>query len=159
MESELRTGMFGFGYDLDFLVGPNWIGGLHGELRYIDLMARLHSPDVGAGLGDVITVDEVVPCLGAHAEALLPCGRWLPALGWLHGGAFGRVSYGVQPNYFNYVDLALGLKLEVLTCNWLFAEGRVGYRHETMFHDQEGISGRVLRLKRNGIFFSVGVAY
>ena len=37
VDSDLKTSMFGFGYDLDFFIGPRWFGGLHGDLRYIDL--------------------------------------------------------------------------------------------------------------------------
>lgn len=156
--SELRTGMLGFGYDLDFLVGPTWFAGIHGELRYIDLRVGLRSGVAGSGLGDTITVDELTPCLGAHAEAKLPC-RFAPALGPLSLGGFARLSYAITPNYFNYVDISIGLKADAITSTWCIVEAKVGFQHETFFHDQEGISGRVLELKRSGILASLGAAF
>jgi hypothetical protein len=155
ISSELRTGMFGFGYDLDFLVGPTWFGGLHGDLRYVDLRVRMGNP--GSGLEDTINIDELTPCLGAHMQARTPgLGCLLPGLSL---GAYARITYAMTPNYFNYFDLWTGLSVTISPRGLMILDGKVGYEHESFFHNLENISGRILEFKRDGISFSVELTF
>ncbi len=167
IKSEMKTAMFGFGYDLDFLLWPNWIGGLNGDLRYIDLRMKITGTgyvvptdpnNPGATIilpntSDTIAVDELVPCLGAHSEVVFPfnfgCGSGSSA------GAFGRMTYGVTPNYVNYVDLQMGLTLNLAPSCRFKLNTKFGYEHESIFHDAQNRNGRVMELKRNGIMFRV----
>ena len=168
IKSMLKTAMFGFGYDLDFLLWPNWIGGFNGDLRYIDLRVQMSgtgyilpsydpaAPDpkyVLPNTFDVISIDELVPCLGAHTEVVFPinlgCGSGSSA------GAFSRLVYGITPNYLNYVDVSAGLTLNMAPSCRFTLNSRFGYEHESIFHDAQNRNGRVMELKRDGIMFRV----
>jgi hypothetical protein len=157
VESELKTSMFGFGYDLDFFIGPRWFGGVHGDLRYIDF--RVGLGHAGSDLRDQISLSELVPCIGAHFESRFPFGfdRIAPGMSL---GPFARMTYGINPTFFNYVDLQTGISILrrpnggpiILNC-------KVGYELESYFHNQENIAGRTLELRRDGVFFSVEGAF
>ena len=161
VKSMLKTAMFGFGYDLDFLLWPNWIGGFNGDLRYIDLKVKMSGTGVVQPTGaptldntsDTIAVDELVPCLGAHTEVVFPinlgCGSGSSA------GAFSRLVYGITPNYLNYVDVSAGLTLNMAPSCRFTLNSRFGYEHESIFHDAQNRNGRVMELKRDGIMFRV----
>lgn len=165
VKSQLRTAMAGFGYDLDFLLWPNWVGGLNGDLRYLDLKVKMTGtgyiiPQVPGAVEeplynavDTISIDELIPCLGAHSEVVFPlnfgCGSGSSA------GAFSRLTYGITPNYLNYVDIAMGLTLNMAPSCRFVLNTRVGYEHESIFHDAQNRNGRVLELKRDGIMFRV----
>ena len=165
VSSQMRTAMFGVGYDLDFLLWPNWIGGFNGDLRYIDLNVKISGtgvvkpgvdPPGGPSLPntiDSINIDELVPCLGAHSEVVFPlnlgCGSGSSA------GAFSRMTYGITPNYLNYVDISMGLTLNMAPSCRFVLNTKVGYEHESIFHDTQNRNGRVLELKRNGVMFRV----
>ena len=161
VSSQMRTAMFGVGYDLDFLLWPNWIGGFNGDLRYIDLNVKISGTGVvqpanGPALPntiDSINIDELVPCLGAHSEVVFPlnlgCGSGSSA------GAFSRMTYGITPNYLNYVDISMGLTLNMAPSCRFVLNTKVGYEHESIFHDTQNRNGRVLELKRDGIMFRV----
>ncbi len=47
VESQMTTGSFGFGYDLDFLVGPRWYAGFNGDFKYLHARVTMS----GAGVG------------------------------------------------------------------------------------------------------------
>jgi len=154
ISSQLRYAMFGFGYDLDFLVGPRWFAGLHGDLRYVDLRVRIRGP--GTGSEDTITLNEMTPCIGAHVQTrnAVPFATTQD----LGLGGFARMTYGVTPNFLNYYDMAVGLCLSAQ--NWsrlVFMDLKVGYGLEAL--TQQNISGRDLELRRDGVFFAIQAAY
>src|SRR5208283_2574758 len=151
VQSQLNIGTFGFGYDLDFLVGPRWFGGMQGDLKFINLRAT-----VSAGAlqqEDTISLNELVPCLGAHGQTRIPC------TGSVNVGGFGRITYGVTPNFLNYVELSIGLCLGTGSIESVLVEAKVGYELESFYHNQENLSGRSLELKREGIVFSLEAAF
>lgn len=149
--SELRTGMFGFGYDLDFLVRPTWYAGMNGDIRYLDLRVRMGNAD--SGYEDTLSVDELVPCVGAHFESSFPVlGQGDP---WMNLGGFARMTFSMTPNYLNYVDLAAGFSVGFRFAGLLSMETKAGYRHESFFHNQETAAGRSMELKRDGLLISV----
>ncbi len=157
ISSEFRTATFGFGYDLDLMIGPRWYGGLQGELRYIDL--KLSMSNASSGHEDTITVDEAVPCLGAHMASRLPFGLGCVLPG-SRLGATARMTFGITPNYLNYMDLMVGGSfLFGQVCFPVILESKFGYQHESFFHNQENASGRSVEVKRDGIFFSLELAY
>ena len=160
-QSKMETFMAGVGYDLDFLLWPNWVGGFNGDLRYIDLKVQISGtgiiePPIDGDTPlpntlDVIHLDELVPCLGAHTEVVFPfnlgCGSGSSV------GAFSRMVYGITPNYLNYVDLSTGITLNLAPSSRFVLNTKVGLEHESIFHDTQIRNGRVLELKRNGIMF------
>lgn len=173
VKSELRTAQFGFGYDLDFLVGPGHAAGMQGELRYIDLRlsvsdgTSLSVPSItGAApippsclAGDNIcyqyyntSLDELVPTIGAHAQAVLPFGfgKMFPELTL---GGYTRMNFGIWPNYLNYVDIQAGLQLNSgQKCgSRRFLVAKIGVEHESLLHDGALRMGRMLELKRDGV--------
>ncbi|MFH0958661.1 MAG: hypothetical protein V1897_08160 [Pseudomonadota bacterium] len=174
VKSEMRTAQFGFGYDLDFLVGPGHAAGMNGELRYIDLRLSVSdanalsvpSPSLippvftpcGVG-GDNIcyqyyntSLDELVPTIGAHAQAVLPFGfgNMFPDLTL---GGYTRMNFGLWPNYLNYVDIQAGLQLNTGSkCgSRRFLIAKFGVEHQSLLHDGQFRTGRVLELKRDGL--------
>ncbi|MFH0821194.1 MAG: hypothetical protein V2B18_00455 [Pseudomonadota bacterium] len=157
IESEFSRAAFGFGYDLDFLIGPQWYAGLNGDLLYHHAKIRIFGPQTGSE--NTMGISEMLPALGAHLETRLP---WpLQALGRFRQlGAFARMSYGFTPNYLNYIDIRVGgsLSLQGLPSGTTFT-AKVGYEHESFFHDQEHVSGRVMEIQRDGVFFSVAGAF
>ncbi len=157
IESELKTSMFGFGYDLDFFIGPRWFGGIHGDLRYIDLRVALGHAD--STLRDQISLSELVPCIGAHFESRFPFGFDRIAMG-LSLGPFARMTYGINPNFFNYVDLQTGISILKYPASGPFIlNAKVGYELESYFHNQENVAGRTLELRRDGVFVSIEAAF
>ena len=173
VKSELQTAQFGFGYDLDFLVGPGHAAGMQGELRYIDLRltvsdgnARSHPSGTGAAAippscleGDNIcyqyyntSLDELVPTLGAHAQAVLPFGfgKIFPDLTL---GGYTRMNFGLWPNYLNYVGIQAGLQLNSgQKCgSRRFLIAKFGVEHESILHDGQIRTGRMLEFKRDGL--------
>jgi len=157
VESELKTSMFGFGYDLDFFIGPRWFGGIHGDLRYIDLRVALGHAD--STLRDQISLSELVPCIGAHFESRFPFGFDRMAMG-LSLGPFARMTYGINPTFFNYVDLQTGISILRRPAGGpIILNAKVGYELESYFHNQENIAGRTLELRRDGVFVSIEGAF
>lgn len=152
VKSETRYGMFGFGYDLDLLVGPRWFGGLHGDLRYLDFRARMKSDT--SGLEDIATVNEVTACIGAHGQSRLPVqNQRLPGLGI---GVFGRMTYGMTPNFLNYYDITTGVAVTVMPRGFAL-DLKAGFALEGL--SQENISGKDLEFQREGLMFSVQAAF
>ena len=155
VKSEMRYATFGLGYDLDFLVAPTWLAGFNGEFRYLDLRMRIFTQNATNGAGDPIynvansiNVDEPFPCLGGHAYAMIP-------FGGLGVGAFTRMSFGLTPNYLNYADMTMGLSLRTGLNGGVAVMAKVGYEHESIFHDTNNRAGQVMELKRNGILISL----
>jgi hypothetical protein len=112
----------------------------------------------GVGLEDTIAINEMTPCLGAHAEAKLPIfGSALSRPMTL--GGFARMTYGVTPNYLNYVDIQVGASLEMRTSIGPVVSARVGYEHEMVMYNQELAAGKILEYDRNGISFSIAGAF
>ncbi len=157
ISSNMRTAQYGVGYDLDFLIGPRWFGGLNLDLRYIDFKVRMGN--AASGEEDTIAIDEATPCFGAHLTTRFPFGLG-PVLPGSRLGGYTRMSFGIMPNYLNYSDLSAGLALLVgpLTLP-VELEARFGYQHESIFQSQENTSSRVLEFKRDGLFFSLDLAY
>jgi hypothetical protein len=157
ISSEFRTATFGFGYDLDLMIGPRWYGGLQAELRYIDL--KLSLSNAASAHEDTIAVDETVPCLGAHMASRFPFGLGF-ALPASRLGAMARMTFGITPNYLNYMDLMVGgTFLAGARTSPVILEGKCGYQHESFFHNQELASGRSVEIKRDGLFVSLELAY
>ncbi len=157
IESEMIYGSFGLGYDLDFLAGPRWFAGLNGDLRYLHTRFRITGTGANVGRDDTMSVSELVPCLGAHAsiKTLMPFpGGWAPVF-----GGFARMDFGLMPDYLNYSDIRLGISTEVPSALGPLFELRVGYEHESFFHDRERVSGNILEFTRDGVFVSLGGAF
>lgn len=156
VKSQLRTGMFGFGYDLDLIVGPRWYGGLNGDLRYVYLQVRLKNAT--SGLEDTMTLSEMTPCLGAHTQFRLPA----PGGSLYDGsslGGFARLTYGITPNFFNYVDFSVGAAFTARPTYFCALEAKIGYEHESFFSNQENVIGRSIELKRDGVFVSLDLLF
>jgi hypothetical protein len=151
VQSQLNVGTFGFGYDLDFLVGPRWFGGMQGDLKFINLRATIAAGALQQE--DTISLNELVPCLGAHVQNRIP---WTPSF---NVGGYARITYGMTPNFLNHVDLATGVCLGTGSVGSVIVEGKVGYELESFYHNQENLLGRSLELKREGIVFSVEAAF
>jgi hypothetical protein len=151
VQSQLNVGTLGFGYDLDFLVGPRWFGGMHGDLKFINLRATLSAGALRQD--DTISLNELVPCLGAHVQTRIPCTKRVNV------GGFARITYGMTPNFLNHVELSTGLCLGMGSIGSVLVEAKVGYELESFYHNQENLLGRQLELKREGIVFSLEAAY
>jgi hypothetical protein len=151
VQSQLNVGTFGFGYDLDFLVGPRWFGGMQGELKFINLRSTISAGALQQD--DTISLNELVPCLGAHVQTRIPCTKRVNV------GGYARITYGMTPNFLNHVDLATGLCLGMGSIGSVLVEAKVGYEVESFYHNQENLLGRQLELKREGIVFSLEAAY
>jgi len=151
VQSQLNVGTFGFGYDLDFLVGPRWFGGMQGDLKFINLRGTLSAG--GLGQEDTISLNELVPCLGAHVQTRMP---WTPTVNL---GGFARITYGMTPNFLNHVDLSTGICVGMGAVGSLLVDAKVGYELESFYHNQENLLGRQLELKREGIVFSLEAAF
>ncbi len=156
VESQLETAAFGFGYDLDFIVGPRWYAGFNGDLRYIRIMVRIEG--AGQGFEDTLAVDEMVPCLGVHFSGKMSGLRGRLGLPLGLGGT-ARMTYGMTPNFVNYVDLFAGLTIDFTSSMGPTFNAKVGFQHEIFFHDLEPFSGRIVETSRNGVFFTVGAAF
>lgn len=175
VKSQMRTAQFGFGYDLDFVLGPGHAAGLQGELRYIDLRVTISNRDAYAvptitnppvfpitGANEIgyqtniISLDELVPCLGAHAQAVFPFGfgKMFPQMTL---GGYTRMNFSLYPGYLNYVDVQAGLQLTTCPtgCDRRFLAAKFGFEHESIFHDGQARAGRVLELKRDGLTCSL----
>lgn len=156
VSSTLRTAQAGFGYDLDFLIGPKWFAGLNGDLRYVDIKATMG--EVGSGLEDTISIDEMTPCLGAHMGCRFPFGLSGLVPGLTIGG-YSRLTYGITPNFFNYVDIIMGVRVGTRPDACVALNAKVGYKHESFFHNQEQFSSRIFELKRDGVSFLLEAAF
>lgn len=153
VNSEARIAMFGFGYDLDFLVGPRWYGGLHGDLRYLDFRVRLGT--AATLLEDTALLNEVTPCVGAHVQTRIPVmDRRFPTLGV---GIFGRMTYGMTPNFLNYYDVSTGVVMGMAAAGFPALEVKLGYGLEGA--QQQNIEGKDLEYQRSGFLVSLQVAY
>jgi hypothetical protein len=156
ISSELNTAQFGFGYDLDFAIGPAWFGGINADIRYLYLKGSMSSPETG--LGDTITISEAIPCLGGHMEANLPA-----RLGWLRSplalSAGARLTYGINPDFANYINISMGLSSDFRFVSGLILDTKVGYQFESFNWSQTIDTGRALEMERDGIFFSVAAAF
>jgi hypothetical protein len=150
--SEFRTGSFGAGYDLDFLVGPRMFGGLHGDFKYLELRVRMGSS--GSGYEDTLAINELVPCLGAHFQTRNSF-AFGPGRGVFNLGGFGRMTWGMTPNFLSYVDLSAGVAFGVSIGGLGTLEAKAGYHFESYYHNQELSAGRSFELKRDGILVSV----
>lgn len=158
--SELKYASFGMGYDLDFLIAPRWSAGIAGELRYLDVRLKLWGENAQDGLGnnigrieDIINIDEMFPCVGGHANVAFPFG--MNSMSPLNIGGFTKMSFGLSPNYLNYVDLSMGLSLWTGPRSRMQVMAKVGVEHESVFHDAVNRNGRVFELKRNGLLISL----
>jgi hypothetical protein len=177
VKSQMRTAQFGFGYDLDFVLGPGHAAGLQGELRYIDLRVTISNRDAYSVPGgeaqtvpplprtalteigyqtNLISLDELAPCLGAHAQAVFPFGfgKMFPQMTL---GGYTRMNFSLYPGYLNYVDVQAGLQLVTCptACDRRFLAAKFGFEHESIFHDGQARAGRVLELKRDGLTCSL----
>jgi len=153
VDSEARLGMFGFGYDLDFLVGPRWYGGLHGDLRYLDFRVRFGTAETG--LEDTALLNEVVPCIGAHFQTRVPViDARFPGLGV---GIFGRITYGMTPNFINYYDISTGVMTTLAAAGLPAVEVKAGYQLEGV--QQQNIEGKDLEYQRAGFLVTLQIAY
>lgn len=153
VRSESRYGMYGFGYDLDFLVGPRWFGGLNGDIRYLDYRVRLSAP--GTGNEDTATLSEVTPCVGAHVQGRLPViDQRFPSLGL---GIFGRMTYGMTPNFINYNDITVGVSFTLAPWGYVALDLKAGYALESL--SEQNVNGRDLEFERAGLMFSVQAAF
>jgi hypothetical protein len=150
--SELKTEMFGLGYDLDFLVGPRWFGGLNGDLRHVGI--RIRMGNAASVFEDTMSINEMVPCLGAHLLFRAPA-RVGPRVGLLTVGGFSRITFSMTPNWLNYFDVSAGFSLGIFRSCSLSVESRLGYNYEVFFHNQESLAGRALELQRDGVLLSV----
>lgn len=151
VQSQLNVGTFGFGYDLDFLVGPRWFGGMQGDLKFINLRSTISAGELQQD--DTISLNELVPCLGAHVQTRIP---WTPRV---NVGGFGRITYGMTPNFLNHVELSTGFCLGMGSVGSMLLEAKVGYEVESFYFNQENLLGRSLELKREGIVFSLEAAF
>lgn len=157
VDSLLERGSFGMGYDLDFAIGSSWLAGLNGDFKYIHTRLRMLGPEA-AGREDTISVDELIPCVGAHGEGQFT--RLSSIIGQRAvAGAYARMTHGMWPNFVNYVDIQLGLSLQFRTRGLASFKATVGYEHESLFHNQEPIAGKVLEMKRDGITVSLAGAF
>ncbi len=119
--------MIGFGYDCDFLITPRLFAGLNGDLRYIDVRVKLGQNENSGE--DTFTIDELAPCLGAHFQTALPVRNCFNV------GAFGRVTYAITPNFLNYVDGLVGLRLGTKPLGKVVLDAKAGFEHESIFQE------------------------
>jgi hypothetical protein len=156
LSSEVNTAQFGFGYDLDFAVGPRWFGGINSDIRYLHLKGSMSSPETG--LGDTITISEAIPCLGAHMEARLP-----ERIGWIQSpismAAGARMTYGINPDFANYINISMGVSSNLRFRTGLLLDTRVGYQFESFNWSQTIDTGRAMEMERDGIFLSVAAIF
>ena len=75
-------------------------------------------------------------------------------------GPFARMTYGINPTFFNYVDLQTGISILKRPAGGpIILNAKVGYELESYFHNQENIAGRTLELRRDGVFVSIEGAF
>jgi hypothetical protein len=175
VQSEARVGMLGFGYDLDFVVGPRWWAGLNGDLRYLDYRVRfggtgipiilsttfpapsppVNNDSVNTGVTDTVAITEVTPCIGAHFQTRIPVlDQRFPRLGV---GIFGRMTYGMTPNFLNYYDLSTGATISLASAGLPFFDAKLAYELEGA--QQQNIEGKDLDYQRAGFLASLQVAF
>ncbi len=155
--SEMEWAQFGVGYDLDFLLAPTYTTGLSIDMKYHHARVRLLGP--GLGLEDTITVDEAIPCLGAHTSTRFfkftdgPF-RWFGGIG-LHAD----ILFSMTPEYVNSFDMRAGLVAH-FKFPWLpLMVTKAAYEHESLHMTHQASSGNVLQLKRNGVVFSLELVF
>lgn len=150
--SEYKTAMFGFGYDLDLLVGPKWYGGLHGNIRY--MLAQVRMGNAASGKEDTLSIAETVPCLGAHVQTRNTV-EFGPGAGVVNLGGFARMNFSMTPNFMNYFDMSAGLVVGLRVGMLPVIETKLGYHYESYYHDQEVTSGKILEIRRDGILLTL----
>ncbi|MBI5252003.1 MAG: hypothetical protein HY912_21120 [Desulfomonile tiedjei] len=150
--SEFKTAMFGFGYDLDFLVGPKWYGGLHGNIRHMLVQVRMGN--AASGREDTLSIAETVPCLGAHMQTRNTF-EFGPGRGNVNLGGFARMNFSMTPNFMNYFDVTAGVAVGFRVGMLAMVETKIGYHYESYYHDQEVNGGKILELRRDGILLSL----
>lgn len=151
VESTMRIGQFGLGYDLDFIMGRHIQAGANADMRFLDYLIRLKGGD--SGLENTLTLDEVVPCVGGHTQALIKPTLipWPPGLSV---GGFARLTYGINPNYLNLYDIKFGVTGAAIMPFGTVVTLKAGYQIEGW--SQINVAGRDLEFRRDGVF--VGVA-
>jgi hypothetical protein len=150
--SEYKTAQFGFGYDLDLLIGPRWYGGMHGNIRH--MLVQLRMGNAASGKEDTFSIAETVPCLGVHMQTRNTF-EWGPGRGIVNVGGFARMDFSMTPNFMNYFELSAGVALGFRVGMLGIVETKLGYHYESYYHDQELTAGKILELKRDAILFSL----
>jgi hypothetical protein len=154
VKSKMNIMHFGLGYDLDLLLGRRLQGGTNADVRFLNYFLRLKA--LNSGTEHSMTVDEVVPCLGCHVKTLFH-----PTLiPWPRGfsvGGYGRLTYGINPNYLNLFEFKLGMTGSAVTPFGGAIDMKVGYQVEGW--SQSNIVGRDLEFKREGVFVSLAAAF
>lgn len=153
VSSQLRTAQVGMGYDLDFLLSRRFQAGLNGDMKFLSFYVRFNAPESGAE--NTLAVDEFIPCIGGHAQTFVRPSLML----WprsLSLGGYGRLTYGINPNYLNYFDVKLGVTGACIALDTVI-NVKVGYQLEGW--SQLNVAGRDLEFKREGIFVGLAAAY
>jgi hypothetical protein len=174
VQSEARIASFGFGYDLDFLVGPRVFAGLNGDLKYLDYRVRfggqgipvvdntfapgppaVNTAAINTGLRDTVAITEITPCIGAHFQTRVPfpTQRFIG----LGVGIFGRMTYGMTPNFLNYYDLSTGAAVSLARAGLPFFDAKLAYELEGA--QQQNIGGKDLDYQRSGFLASLQLAF
>lgn len=151
VQSTMRVGQFGMGYDLDFLLGRNLQAGANGDLRFLNYLVRLRTQENDRE--HTLSVDELVPCFGGHGQALfqptlIP---WPPGL---QVGGYARLTYGINPNYLNLYEIKVAVTGAAILPFGTTVNVKVGYQVEGW--SQLNVAGRDLEFRRDGLF--VGLA-
>jgi hypothetical protein len=68
-------------------------------------------------------------------------------------GGYTRMNFGIWPNYLNYVDIQAGIQLNTGSrCgSRRFLIAKFGVEHQSLLHDGQFRTGRMLELKRDGL--------
>ena len=103
---------------------------------------------------DTLSINEMVPCLGAHMLYRAPA-QLNPGFGPLTFGGFSKITFGMTPNWLNYFNISAGLSLGLVRTGSLSVETKVGYNYEAYFHNQESLAGRSLEVQREGVLLSL----
>lgn len=154
VRSTMRVGQFGLGYDLDFLLGRRFQAGANGDFRFLSYLVRLEAPS--SGREHTLTVDEMVPCIGGHGQALfrptlIP---WPPGL---TVGGYARMTYGINPNYLNLFEIKVGVTGMAITPFGATVNLKVGYQVEGW--NQVNVAGRDLEFRRDGLFVGLSSSF
>ena len=157
VNSDLYVMSFGFGYDLDLLVGPRWYGGLNAEFLYMGASMDITSKS-NTRRDDTISISEYVPCFGAHVEnrSLLP---FLNPNERFQLGGFARIIHSITPNYLNYIDVNAGLSVHMQFSPNFAVLAKAGVERESVYHDQNVTNGNLLEFTRDGIFLSLSGSF
>ncbi len=151
VDSTMHVGQFGLGYDLDFILGRRIQAGANGDLRFLDYYVRLKTAE--SGMEHTFTVDEVVPCIGGHGQALFKP-ELIPWPPGLTVGGYARLTYGINPNYLNLFEIKVGLTGTAIMAFGTTINVKVGYQVQGW--NQVNVAGRDCEFRRDGLF--VGLA-